>query len=144
MNHGTRNIVIGDSVEIEEVMAEFLAYVLKIDSDKAKKELPLDYIQLEHKCRILKDMKAISKRQYLMLQIFVFIRNRFAHNIRVELLSDCISANSDQLKHLKKFYPGIIENGNYESYLTELYEILSHHIKLFDMIGYYEFGESND
>jgi hypothetical protein len=61
MRDNLRNIVIEDSVIIEEIMAEFLAYTLKIETDKTIKELPLSYITFVNKCLILKDMRALVR-----------------------------------------------------------------------------------
>ena len=137
MKNNIRNIVIEDSVMIEEVMAEFLAYTLKIETDKTKKELPLSFISFDHKCQILKEMRAISTKQYTKLKIFTEIRNKFAHNIRIKLITDCFSKDSQNFKKLIEYYPEV-EVQDFEKYAFRLYEILRNELSGIDLIGYYE------
>jgi bifunctional DNase/RNase len=132
-----RSIVMEDSVMIEEVMAEFLAYTLKIETDKTKKELPLSFISFDHKCKILKEMKAISTKQYTKLKIFSEIRNKFAHNIRITQITDCFSKESQTFKNLVEYYPEV-QKDEYAKYAFGLYEILRNDLSGIDLIGYYE------
>ena len=139
MDQDVRSIVISNAVEIEETMSVFLADHLKISIDDESKRLPLDYIAFEQKSHLLKDMGAISASQYLLLKIFGSIRNKFAHNIRVRVLSDCISQKSDHFKHLTEFFHMMPISDDYEEYLTTLYDELVVGLCLMDLLGRMEY-----
>jgi hypothetical protein len=131
-----RNLIMDDGVQIEFIMALFLAQQLKIPyKNKENKTLPLRYIQFIDKARILYEMEVISKKQFSEVQYFLEIRNAFAHNVLMTSFSDYFGTNKDKEKKLVELYENRVRADlERESYLQELYFCLVGHVKMIDLL----------
>lgn len=107
-----RAFIIDSSLKIERNLSILLANILYIsDIDKSKilgnKSTAFSF---NTKADILLDTEYISDENRKKFQLFMEIRNQFAHNVHCDSYRECLNIVKDCEKKINKFYPSSLDN----------------------------------
>ena len=100
-----RTIILELSVMIEDMLSLLLSFILEIPNRRGSLSLGTKNTGLSFnaKANLLLDMKYFEKENRWKFQMFMEIRNQFAHNLKVETFAQCFELIKGKEKLLKAF-----------------------------------------
>jgi hypothetical protein len=124
-NISPRTFVIEMSVKIEHLLNLIIAKLLFVIPENSKSfGASSQALSFNSKANLLFDLDKLNKEQCEKFQIFMQIRNKFAHMYSVDTFEKCFEQTKNY-NRLKKIY-GIDENGNsLEEDMETMFSVLS-------------------
>ena len=100
-----RTIILELSVMIEDMLSLLLSFILEIPNRRDSLSLGTKSTGLSFnaKVNLLLDMKYFEKENRWKFQMFMEIRNQFAHNLKVETFGQCFELIKGKEKLIKAF-----------------------------------------
>ena len=100
-----RTIILELSVMIEDMLSLLLSFILEIPDRRSSLSLGTKNMGLSFnaKVNLLLDMKYFEKENRWKFQMFMEIRNQFAHNLKVGTFAQCFEIIKGKEKLLKAF-----------------------------------------
>lgn len=124
-NISPRTFVIEMSVKIEHLLNLIIAKLLFVNPENSRSfGTSSQALNFNSKANLLFDLDKLNKEQREKFQIFMEIRNKFAHLHSVDTFEKCFEETKNY-NRLKKIY-GIDENGNsLEEDMESMFSVLS-------------------
>lgn len=124
-NISPRTFVIEMSVKIEHLLNLIIAKLLFVNPENSRSfGTSSQALSFNSKANLLFDLNKLNKEQREKFQIFMEIRNKFAHLHSVDTFEKCFEETKNY-NRLKKIY-GIDENGNsLEEDMESMFSVLS-------------------
>lgn len=128
-NFGNRAIVLEFSVMIEDMLSLLLSVVLKIRHRRDSLSLGTKSsgLSFNAKANLLLDMKYLKKDDRWKFQMFMEIRNQFAHNLKVQTFDQCFQSVTGKDKLLNT-YRSVNNSSSVEEKLKEAFMALGFEI----------------
>jgi hypothetical protein len=125
LNISPRTFVVEMSVKIEHLLNQIIANLLFVKSENSRSfGTTSQALSFNAKANLLFDLEKLDKQQREKFQIFMEIRNKFAHLYSIDTFEKCFEQTKNY-NRLKKIY-GIDESGeSLEEDMEAMFSVLS-------------------
>ena|SRR5690606_4882892 len=133
MNSSARALVIERGVALEDVISKMLCFLLDIEDDENSHSFGYrsSALSLSSKINLLNDLKFLPENIKKDLQLFLEIRNKFAHLSAVDSFSSCLTYLSTNKNRFLSRYPNPNETIDEEIKYKVCFSILCFELKTF-------------